>query len=576
MTGSVPEWLPEFLLAATWAPAGAQARERIAEIVARPDFDEQLALAEAERHKVLLLTDSNLAGPDGPELPSLAQAAREKRAKMAALWQEFDSLLEGLGGHGLEPVVLKGAAWANSYYPAPRDRAFGDFDLLVPEAALDRYGSTLESLGYAQATYDPAEDVVRPLSPERIEGALTAGRHAAPFIRVGQDSRTLFAVELHGPGFDHNFLRIDTTCFLDRSSPWKLTAGRAARLDPVDALIYSAANLWKDVYEVSPEGSPAAALLITFCDMRQMFLTRPAPEDWQSLYERAHGVQKCDAVHFALVHLDRLFPDVVPKTLLPPPPWLSRDPEAVVDDVWHFLGGSSTFRERLFDPRIDERRFTRLRDSRAAGGRMEIPRGTAQDGTEAGRIVLSGVAEAPPWQFFRSHVTYGARPRSDREFSATLSLEHSTDDLHVRVAVNDPTQVFDKLNGFYYAQDSVQLLFEHPLGSGSVKSFFLVPKAADLPRPAVVRHFAGLDRAGTEPVAGASISAEFSPDTYRMLARLPKSEILPGLTEDEWFGFDVVVYESGPPGQEKRSVLQWSGGRNALRNPAYFGRARFH
>ncbi|MFJ5222893.1 nucleotidyltransferase family protein [Streptomyces sp. NPDC088400] len=593
MNEGSPEWLPEFLLGASGAPVTERDEQRLARMVRREDFDGDLAAAEAVRHKVPLLVETSLTGlrERGHEVPeafvlALARATREKRRTMAALWEECEALLKGLNGHGLEPLVLKGPAWATAYYPKPEDRGFGDIDLLIGADQLDDYGNALLSLGYSQSTYDPSEGTLRPLPEGRITGAIATGRHAAPFLRVDEESKTVFAVELHGPGFDPNFPHADNSCFLRRAGPWRLPSARARSLDPVDAAIYSAAHLWKDIYVASPEGKASSALLISFCDLRQMFLARPEATAWRTLYERADALRACDQVYFALVHLGRLYPEVVPESLLEPPRFLSRSPEAVLDDVWEFLDGASTFRERLFDPQVDERRFKRMQHAEEAGGRIEIPRGggtSAGAGTGTGidmgtgtgaRIELSGASAAPAWQFFRTHVTYGVRPTSDEEFSAVLAFEHSEEHVRVCASVKDLTQVFDKVNGFYFAQDSVQLLFEYPLGSGRIKSYFLVPKAADLPGPAVVRHYAGFDRAGTELVAGSSATAEFSDAGYRVSAQLPKSELFPGLERGEWFGFDVVVYESGPPGQEKRSVLQWSGGRNAIRHPAYFGRAR--
>ncbi|MFJ1750636.1 nucleotidyltransferase family protein [Streptomyces sp. NPDC088116] len=587
MNEGSPEWLAEFLLRASGAPLTERDGELLARMVRRADFDGGLAAAEAVRHKVPLLVETSLAGMrelghDVPEalVLAVAHATREKRRTMAALRGEFEALMKGLNGHGLEPLVLKGPAWATAYYPKPADRAFGDIDLLIAADQLDDYGNALLSLGYSQSTYDPSEGTLRPLPEGRITGAIATGRHAAPFLRVDGDCTTVFAVELHGPGFDPNFPHADNSCFLRRAAPWRLPSARARCLDPVDAAIYSAAHLWKDIYVASPEGKASSALLISFCDLRQMFLALPDPTVWRTLYERADALRAGDQVYFALVHLSRLYPEVVPEPLLEPPRFLSGSPEAVLDDVWEFLDGASTFRERLFDPQVDERRFKRMQRVEEAGGRIEIPRGGgpavgASAGAEtAARIELSGASAAPAWQFFRTHVTYGVRPTSDEEFSAVLAFEHSETHLRVCASVKDLTQVFDKVNGFYFAQDSVQLLFEYPLGSGRIRSYFLVPKAADLPGPAVVRHYAGFDRAGTELVADSSATAEFSDAGYRVSARLPKSELFPGLGEGEWFGFDVVVYESGPPGQEKRSVLQWSGGRNAIRNPAYFGRAR--
>ncbi|MGH2956605.1 MAG: nucleotidyltransferase family protein [Solirubrobacterales bacterium] len=49
------------------------------------------------------------------------------------------------------PIVLKGPAIADRFYPDPRLRSFGDLDLLVPRERLGDAVATLEALGYEES-----------------------------------------------------------------------------------------------------------------------------------------------------------------------------------------------------------------------------------------------------------------------------------------------------------------------------------------------------------------------------------------------------------------------------------------
>lgn len=70
-----------------------------------------------------------------------------------AMLHRIDEALEGVGLRG---VLLKGALFAERYYPRPAARGTSDIDLLVREADVDRAAAALRALGY-RASDDPAE-----------------------------------------------------------------------------------------------------------------------------------------------------------------------------------------------------------------------------------------------------------------------------------------------------------------------------------------------------------------------------------------------------------------------------------
>lgn len=89
---------------------------------------------------------------------------------------EVASLLEG---EGIPYAVLKGIATANLDYPDPRQRQFGDIDLLVHPGDLDAAKHALELTGRPQK-------VALPRYHERFEHALTIGGRSNAEIDLHQ------------------------------------------------------------------------------------------------------------------------------------------------------------------------------------------------------------------------------------------------------------------------------------------------------------------------------------------------------------------------------------------------------
>ncbi|MGB3443588.1 MAG: nucleotidyltransferase family protein [Actinophytocola sp.] len=493
-------------------------------------------------------------------------------------YAELAAILNAAKSRGIRPVVLKGPAWQIEFYANTRTRPFKDLDLYVDTDEMAPFGEVLEELGYRQATYDAATRLLVPVAEERNRAALASGRHATPHLKESSVPGQLFRVEAHGPRNDHNFHRIDTSSFYANSRPLTIDGAEGRQLSVVDSLVYACAHIHKNLYVHTPVGQVAMPKLRWFCDVRQMFRVLPGTDVWRGLHDRAAGLGQADAVFQVLEYTERLFPGVVPATLRVPPAALSGTVADVVDDVWRYRAGSSSFEQRLFEPHLDETRYLRLRERGIVGGRVTVPGIGARDEPPALRDWpwetadvqrLSGLT-APDWQYFGTHVSVGVRPKSDEEFSASFALLRAGSVLGVRAEIRDERLWFGQRSGYYHAQDCVQLLFEVPPASRRVCNVLLVPKAADLDHPAALFHYSGSELAGTEPVPGTHVEAAVSGHGYVILAGIPLAAL--GITEDtNEIGFDFCAYESGEPGQERRIVLQWSGGRNNVRNPSYYG-----
>lgn len=212
------------LLAA--APAEPD-RERMAALLAEdPDWDRLIALLIRERaalpfwRRVRPLTDE------------IESTARERIGRLAAaselrtgvLRKRLVESLETLDDAGVETVVLKGGALANTLYPDPGERAMGDIDLLVApdraeeaRRALTAAGWRRDEEGYPEAAYRRHYH----LPPLRDEG----GSGAALEIHTG----------LLLP--DHPFA-LDVEAVRRRAVTARVD-GRPMRVpDPVDHLLY--------------------------------------------------------------------------------------------------------------------------------------------------------------------------------------------------------------------------------------------------------------------------------------------------------------------------------------------------
>jgi hypothetical protein len=91
----------------------------------------------------------HLAGD--PAEPTLRAHYRRGALKNQAAMQEMGGLLAELHRAGVPTLVLKGAALATRYYPAPGARPMDDIDVLVPTAEAERAIERLKALGWTPA-----------------------------------------------------------------------------------------------------------------------------------------------------------------------------------------------------------------------------------------------------------------------------------------------------------------------------------------------------------------------------------------------------------------------------------------
>lgn len=126
--------------------------------VAALDGEGWAALVSVARAEALLATLAHrVEGQPVPvEVePTLAAARRDAaQAQVAALW-EAEMARRALAPLGIEPILLKGTAYAAAGLPNAVGRQIGDLDILVPRDRLEEVEAALLDAGWEWVKYDP-------------------------------------------------------------------------------------------------------------------------------------------------------------------------------------------------------------------------------------------------------------------------------------------------------------------------------------------------------------------------------------------------------------------------------------
>ena len=125
-------------------------------------WEEWLSLAHLDAvdpssGQVLPLVYRNLAGQGliGPTHDRLKLHYMAAWAKNQKLFRLLGHVLGQFKDHGIDALVLQGAALVPLYYRDEGTRGMGDFDVLVPEARFREACSVLRAEGWRPLYYDP-------------------------------------------------------------------------------------------------------------------------------------------------------------------------------------------------------------------------------------------------------------------------------------------------------------------------------------------------------------------------------------------------------------------------------------
>jgi hypothetical protein len=184
-------------------------------------------LALAQQHGVLPLLHRAARGSCWLRLPEEAQrallrASRLGLANAVVSEQHLAATLDLLAGHAIQPLLLKGAALAQTHYADSSLRPRCDADLLIPAAARARAHEVLLAAGYQR---------LNAVSGEHISQQSTYLKEDPPGC--------LHAYDIHWRVSNrHLFAGVQSYDELaERSIPVPALGGHARALAPADALV---------------------------------------------------------------------------------------------------------------------------------------------------------------------------------------------------------------------------------------------------------------------------------------------------------------------------------------------------
>jgi hypothetical protein len=209
----------------------------------------------------------------------LVRAQRSAMGMVLVLEQLLLDASAALAAAGVSTIVLKGAAWAHSFYPDPSWRAYGDLDLLVRTSDLGPTSRVLGELGFSRILPEP-----RPGFDERFGKGVS---FEDPQGRQVDLHRTL-ALAPFG-------LWIDTEALLRGTTPFPFREREILRLDDTNALLHAcihAALGWeeplimplRDVLQIAWSGRVDWGLLVRRA--RTWRLTAPVSHALRTASER--------------------------------------------------------------------------------------------------------------------------------------------------------------------------------------------------------------------------------------------------------------------------------------------------
>lgn len=278
----------ELLLRAALLP-GSEAREAWQDWRGRVDFE----ALDPGSFRLLPLVLHNLQGQlaEEPLLPRLKGIHRHFWYRNQLFLHQMGEVLEALEGAGVACLVLKGAALATRYYPAPALRPMADLDLLIRPADLPRALGCLREGAWEPIYFGD----YAPLTPSYLSYATAHG-----FRQAGERELDLHWQLLSGcpgAGCDDGFW--------ERAVPLTLQGRSGRTLDATDLLFHVCVH--------GAAWNPLPAL--RWVADAWMILRQGSP-DWQRLLAEARRHQVLPALRETLGYLAATFRAPVPETFL--------------------------------------------------------------------------------------------------------------------------------------------------------------------------------------------------------------------------------------------------------------------
>jgi len=219
-----------------------------------------------------LATDSEFAAD--ARLTPIKQHALAQTFQTLRLDSELRVVVGALNEKSIPVVVLKGPVLAQSLYPEPGLRPFGDVDILIHERDLAAVSAFLEARGY----HDKNED----------EGPVRLHEAHGLFQRIFVDDERETVVEVHCDHLQIGVEPISMTEIWGRCEDVTFGRANARALEETDMFVQLCVHLHRHGFE----------RLIWFKDLD--LLVRKCRLDWAMVRERAEEQGCLDSVAYAL------------------------------------------------------------------------------------------------------------------------------------------------------------------------------------------------------------------------------------------------------------------------------------
>ncbi len=225
----------------------------------------------------------------------LSQEFYNAAANGSLMFSELEHVLLGLEKHGIQVVLLKGAALAVTIYPDVALRPMADLDLLIRPSDLQAAVGVVEALGYTSE------------NPPLRRGLEHLFFYETNF--QGGD-RSLTHLELHWDlvGGEGSRYRPDIGWFWAQTRPLRVGSAPALVLTPTAHFLHAT------VHAVLKHGGEATRLLWLY-DLH-LIIAQCQDLDWNQLVGRAQEFHWAPAVNAVLRELCQLFATPLPAWVL--------------------------------------------------------------------------------------------------------------------------------------------------------------------------------------------------------------------------------------------------------------------
>ena len=251
------------------------------------DLTELAEIAVAQRVAPWVSAALASAEVEFTNAPAVRSAGSRQAIETFRLFGELTKLLTQLNAESIPTVVLKGPVLAETYYPEPSLRPYGDIDLLIHEPDLARVSSLLFARGYR-------------LKDEHEEGHRLHECHGL-FQSIFVHPDEGFVVEVHCDHLQIGLEPVSMDVIWNTAEERRFGRGSARTLEANDTFVHLCVHLQRHGF----------ARLIWWKDIDLM--VRSGDVDWAAVRAKAEEQGCLDSVSYCLWLLPKMLGTPLPE-----------------------------------------------------------------------------------------------------------------------------------------------------------------------------------------------------------------------------------------------------------------------